>query len=58
MAYLKIHRWKYFSAGGSSCRTLAYAELSGYACAYYPATPGSSPKHNIYAFIICAIFVI
>ena len=28
----------------------------------YPATPGSSPKHDIYAFIIysqiCAIFVL
>ena len=33
--------------------------LSGFVCAYYPATPGSSPKYAIYAFIIsCKIFAI
>ena len=32
----------------------------GIVCAYHPPTPGSSPKHTVYAFIIvsiCAIFV-
>ena len=26
--------------------------LSGFVCAYQPATPGLSPKHTIYAFFI------
>ena len=26
-------------------------KLSVFVCAFHPATPGSSPKHTIYAFI-------
>ena len=25
-------------------------KLSGFVCAFHPATPGSNPKHTIYAF--------
>ena len=32
--------------------------LSGFVCAYYPATPGSSPKYAIYAFIISCKFLL
>ena len=37
------------------------SKVNHFVCAYHPPTPGLSPKHPIYAFIIysqiCAIFV-
>ena len=34
------------------------ALLSGFVCAYHPATPGSSPKHTIYAFYSQILYLI
>ena len=32
--------------------------LSGFACAYHPATPGSSPKHTINVFSIYIVRIV
>ena len=33
-------------------------QLSGFVCAFHPATPGSSPKHTIYAFSIYIVQIV